>query len=112
MGDWDVGIIRNRSWNSGSCVGRSVIIGWVGSNGGCLFYFIWEGTGLRDGGRVFGTNIERPLLCLFFAAVPGGEWCEESRHSGAGRTAPKRGVSVCKSAEERSTRVGGEVDLV
>ena len=80
MGDWDVGILRNGSWNDGSRVGRSVIIGRVGGNGDFLFYIIWGGTGFRDRGRVLGTTTERPLLCLFFAAVPGGERCEESRH--------------------------------
>jgi hypothetical protein len=106
MGDWDIGILRNGGWSSGSCVGRSVIIGCVGSNGGFLFYIIWEGTGFRDGSRVFGITIERPLLCLFFAAVLGGERREESRHYGAVRTAPKRGVSVCESAEGKFGRVG------
>ena len=109
MGDWDAGILRNGSWSSRSCVDRSVIVGWVGINRGFLFYVIWEGTGFRDGAWVFGTITERPLLCLFFAAVFGGERREESRHSGAVRTAPKRGVSVwCESTEGGCGRVGGE----
>ena len=94
MGDRDVGITRNGGWSGGSCAGRSVIIGWVGSNGGFLFHFMWEGTGFRDGGRVLKTSIERLSLCLFFAAVPRGERCEESRHSGAVRAAQKGGIRV------------------
>jgi hypothetical protein len=41
MGDQEVGITSSRRWSSGSCIGRSMILGRVGTNGGFLFGAVW-----------------------------------------------------------------------